>query len=131
VELAERGEVDSPRVRQVLLGCLTPMLDSHADALVLGCTHYPFFRPAIEALVGERMRVFDTGEPVARQTRHVLESGGLLAPESRRGNSVFYSTSSAASLREVGSKLLCVDLDAYDARWSNSDLHALAPDAPK
>ena len=48
------------------------------DTLVLGCTHYPFVQDRLQALVGDAVRVVETGEPVARQTRRLLETASLL-----------------------------------------------------
>jgi len=49
------------------------------DTLVLGCTHYVFARDELRALLGPDVRMIDTGEPVARQTRRLLDSSGRLA----------------------------------------------------
>ena len=49
------------------------------DVLVLGCTHYPFAKPWIQALLGPHVSLVDTGEPVARRVAQVLEDEGLLA----------------------------------------------------
>ena len=46
------------------------------DTLVLGCTHYVFARDALRALIGPEVAVLDTGGPVARQTRRLLEAAG-------------------------------------------------------
>ncbi|MFT4241742.1 MAG: glutamate racemase [Acidovorax sp.] len=48
------------------------------DTLVLGCTHYVFVEPELRALVGPDVYFMETGEPVARQTRRLLEGAGLL-----------------------------------------------------
>lgn len=48
------------------------------DTLVLGCTHYPFATNHLRQLVGEAVRLIDTGEPVARQTKRLLTAGDLL-----------------------------------------------------
>ena len=48
------------------------------DTLVLGCTHYIFAKDALLPLVGAGVAIIETGEPVARQTRRMLESAGLL-----------------------------------------------------
>lgn len=42
------------------------------DTVVLGCTHYPFAAPTLQALVGDQVQLVDSGAPVARQTRRVL-----------------------------------------------------------
>jgi glutamate racemase len=49
------------------------------DTLVLGCTHYIFAERDLRTLVGSAVRFIETGEPVARQTRRLLEGAGLLA----------------------------------------------------
>ena len=51
------------------------------DTLVLGCTHYIFVKDDLRALVGPDVQMLDTGAPVARQTRRMLEQRSLLASE--------------------------------------------------
>lgn len=48
------------------------------DTLVLGCTHYVFVEHELRALVGPHVQFIETGAPVARQTRRLLEAGNLL-----------------------------------------------------
>jgi glutamate racemase len=52
--------------------------DGQIDTLVLGCTHYPFAQHHLMAHAGEKVTMIETGEPVARQTRRLLESARLL-----------------------------------------------------
>jgi len=57
-------------------------LDAGAmDTVVLGCTHYAFAAPLLRELLGPPVRLLETGEPVARHTRHVLRQTARLAPE--------------------------------------------------
>lgn len=51
------------------------------DSLVLGCTHYIFAREQLRTLLGPDIQFIDTGAPVARQTRRVLDRLGTLASE--------------------------------------------------
>jgi glutamate racemase len=44
------------------------------DTLVLGCTHYPFAADVLQALAGPGVTLVETGAPVARRTRTVLEA---------------------------------------------------------
>ncbi|MGQ0529123.1 MAG: glutamate racemase [Panacagrimonas sp.] len=78
VECVEAGDLDGPRVTELLRRYLEPLKAAGADVLVLGCTHYPFLRPLIQRLAGPQVHLLDTGEAVARQTRRVLERDGLL-----------------------------------------------------
>lgn len=48
------------------------------DTLVLGCTHYPFARRDFQARAGGQVQLLETGAPVARQTRRLLEARELL-----------------------------------------------------
>jgi glutamate racemase len=45
------------------------------DALVLGCTHYPLAGSTLQALAGQHAVLVDSGAPVARQARRLLEAG--------------------------------------------------------
>ncbi|WP_338847873.1 glutamate racemase [Massilia sp. W12] len=80
VELVEQGELDSPRLRQLLHAWLAPMAAQGVDTLVLGCTHYPFLRPALGQVMdaaGWQMQMVDTGAAIARQLQRVLQQHGL------------------------------------------------------
>ncbi len=50
------------------------------DTLVLGCTHYPIVADRLRACVGSEVALIETGPPVARQTRKLLEARALLGP---------------------------------------------------
>ncbi|WP_019428836.1 glutamate racemase [Limnohabitans sp. Rim47] len=48
------------------------------DTLVLGCTHYVFAENALHKLLGPQVQLVSTGQPVAQQTRRLLEAAALL-----------------------------------------------------
>lgn len=52
--------------------------NGQVDTLVLGCTHYPFISAHLRKLTGAGVHFIDTGEPVARQTRRLLEATNTL-----------------------------------------------------
>ena len=72
VDLIEEGQLNSDRTRKLLRSYLEPMLKQNIDALVLGCTHYPYLIPQIRRIVGNEIRIIDSGEAVARQTKNIL-----------------------------------------------------------
>ena len=76
VELIESGKGDSPETDALLRDLLAPYPE--LDALVLGCTHYPFVTRALKRVLGDGVKLLDGGEGTARQTRHRLEDAGLL-----------------------------------------------------
>jgi glutamate racemase len=71
VELVEAGDLDSVHARTLVRQAVQPLLDAGADTLVLGCTHYPFLRPAIEAVAGA-VQIIETGPAVARELQRRL-----------------------------------------------------------
>ena len=77
VELVEAGKANSPASEALLRELLTPWL-GRLDAVVLGCTHYPFAAETITRILGADVPVFDGGEGTARETRRRLLEAGLL-----------------------------------------------------
>lgn len=77
VELVERGMAVSEESEALLRPLLAPYREK-LDAVVLGCTHYPFAAPVIQRLLGERTALLDGGPGTARQTKRRLEAEGLL-----------------------------------------------------
>ena len=75
VEAIEQG--DPEKVSVLLTQILAPYV-SKLDALVLGCTHYPFVKKEISRILGEKTALFDGGAGTARQTRRCLMDAGLL-----------------------------------------------------
>ena len=77
VELIEQGKADSEDTRQLLEALLAPYRGK-LDALVLGCTHYPFAAKQIAAVLGPDTLLLDGSAGTARQTQRCLENAGLL-----------------------------------------------------
>lgn len=77
VPLIEEGRVDTPIMEQTLHGLLDPFADK-MDALVLGCTHFPFASHAMERMLGPKVAVLDGGDGTAREALHRLEAADLL-----------------------------------------------------
>ena len=77
VQLVEQGKVDCPETEALLHGILDPY-KGRLDALVLGCTHYPFAARAISRVLGDEVVLLEGGDGTARETRRRLEQAGLL-----------------------------------------------------
>ena len=99
VELIETGQMDSPKMRNLLSEYINPMLEENIDSLVLGCTHYPYLIPLLREVLPSNVRIIDSGEAVARQTHAVLEKEGLLSTENRSPRHCFYSNSDVSVLQ--------------------------------
>ena len=90
VELVEAGKVDTPETEALLRKVFAPY-QGKLDAVVLGCTHYPFARAAISRVLGNHVVLLDGGEGTARETRRRLELAGIL--EKGRGEVIIRNSS--------------------------------------
>jgi glutamate racemase len=81
VPLAEEGLAGSRAAREVLRDYLAPLRARGIDTLILGCTHYPPFKPAIRSILGKRVTLVDSGEATARRLARALKKNG--APKGR------------------------------------------------
>lgn len=78
VELVERMELDGPEAERVVRASLVPLLESGADTIVLGCTHYPFLLPVMKKVAAQTPRLKNNQEiefinPAPAVARHLLE----------------------------------------------------------
>lgn len=91
VECIESGQTNGPQVERCLSEALAPMLGEPIGAVVLGCTHYPFVRAAVEALV-PGAAVLDGAGGTVRQVERLLAANDLACRQGR-GAVDFYSSS--------------------------------------
>ncbi len=117
VEAVEQGLLDTPETDALLRSCLTPLVRAGIDQLVLGCTHYPFLRPAIERVVGPGVEVLDPAPAVARQVGRVVARNGL-PPHDRPARHLFATTGDPALYRESLARLVGLpDAEVVSLRW--------------
>ena len=93
MEYVEAGSIDSSDVENFLRNLLEPYTDDRVQAVVLGCTHYPFVLPVIKRVLGEGVSVYDGGAGTARQLRRMLKAIGLLRTEADTMGRVTFSNS--------------------------------------
>ena len=71
------------------------------DTLVLGCTHYPFISDLLRVHTGPNVHYIDTGAPVARQTRRLLEAAGTLNTSGNLGDLQLFTTGDLDSFAKL------------------------------
>ncbi len=94
VELIESGQLNSQEMRSLLSIYLKPMIDANIDYLVLGCTHYPYLIPLLIDLLPNHVKIIDSGEAVARQTKAILEQYELVNLSKKKGTCQFFTNGS-------------------------------------
>lgn len=101
VQLIENGNIDSAEMKQLLKTYLDPMIEAGIDYLVLGCSHYPYLIPQIRKMLPEHVKIIDSGEAVARQTKNILDGRNELNTAHAKPSNRFYTNSDPKVLREI------------------------------
>lgn len=73
VPLIEAGLANSAEARGIAKTYLAPLKDAGVDALILGCTHYPFLEPVIREILGEDVVIIDPALAVVQELELLLE----------------------------------------------------------
>lgn len=113
VPFVESGSQMSQACLTTLKEILQPVVDQGADYLVLGCTHYPFLKPAIQSIFGQKLTLIDSGLAVARQTARILIKNQLLFEQDRNNGlaiECYVSGNNAEHLKTVLQFLIPEDL---------------------
>jgi len=101
VELIEMGKIDSEEMKTLLQTYLKPMIEANIDYLVLGCTHYPYLIPLLLNLLPKNIKIIDSGEAVARQTKAVLEKNSLLNISISKPKNEFFTNGNPEILKGI------------------------------
>lgn len=117
VERIEKGELESPATRGILSAALEPMLERGADALVLGCTHYPLVIPLIRDIAGPQLQILDPSAAVARQVARLLEERGLGTGAGAEPRLRLHTSGNPAELQRLLPRLIGEQASVSALRW--------------
>lgn len=105
VPLVESGRADSEEAEAAACKYVAPLLAEGCRTIVLGCTHYPFLRKAIESAAGPGITVVDPAEETVTALENTLIgrdafSARLDAPHA------FYASGDTDGFATLGSAFL-------------------------
>lgn len=89
MDFVERGEMHGEALRKYLEELLYPYCKNPVDAVVLGCTHYPFVKDEIKKVLGENVRIFDGGRGTALELQRRVRAAGLETDAKEPGKVIF------------------------------------------
>ncbi|MFI1744402.1 glutamate racemase [Thalassobellus sediminis] len=113
VELIENGKLLSDEIKTLLNIYLKPMIDANIDYLVLGCTHYPYLMPLLIDILPSHVKIIDSGEAVARQTKAVLEKNNLLNTGYSKTKNEFFTNGNPEVLKSLLQSKLNVEFWSF------------------
>ncbi len=109
VPLIEGGKVDPacPETAAAIEEYLAPVLAARAQVLILGCTHYPLLKEAIEAQTDGIL--IDSGKESVCALQRALAQQDLLAPAGQ-GSIRYLVSGDPVSFARIGSRFMGEDL---------------------
>jgi glutamate racemase len=108
--LIERGDLNAPELLALVAQYCQPLKDAAVDAVVLGCTHYPFVAHHIQTAVGSHVRLLDSADAVAQQALRVLGSVPPITPAAPKVH--LQTTGDVALLASVAQSWLAFECTA-------------------
>ncbi len=86
VPIVEEGSVPVEIQRGMMNHYLSPLKKARIDTLILGCTHYPMLKPALQAYFGKGVTLVDSAKPCVLKLMAHLEKENLYTPRKTQGH---------------------------------------------
>lgn len=111
VEIVESRQLDNHNlVQQVLREYFDVAINPPAETVVLGCTHFTFYKHYLRTMLDPRTTIIDGNEGTIKHTQHLLEQAGLLAPESQQGTIEIHNSQSSDEASQLSHALFTMAL---------------------
>jgi glutamate racemase len=107
------GEIDQRTVTAVERAC-EPLRTAGVDTVILGCTHYPLVRPAIQRSLGRGVAIVTSGEAIVDEVERELDAIDAASPRDRRGDYRFLATGDVDDFRRLGTRFLQLPIARVD-----------------
>jgi glutamate racemase len=113
----EGGNLQSTELHELIERYGAALRARGVDTVVLGCTHYPFVRPQLQASLGAEVQIIDTAEPVARQAVKLVEAligAGQIRPDSsHQADTDLWTTGDPVALAAIANAWLDFDCSIH------------------
>jgi glutamate racemase len=114
VPLVEEGWTDTEATGIIAREYLDPLSGGTIDTLVLGCTHYPLLKGVIGRTVGRPVRLIDSAEETAAETRRVLRDRGLAVEDGAEAKYRFIASDAPEQFLRLGSRFRGAPIDRVE-----------------
>jgi glutamate racemase len=112
VEFVERDETSGQAVTKLAEKLLAPIRKAGVDALLLGCTHYPYLSAVISEVMGSGVKLINSADATASKVRDVLIKNDISRSVKAEVKSAheFYSSGDVKHFAELGRRFLGPEL---------------------
>ena len=115
VQMAENGQLSGDAAQREVDATLAALRESGVDTLILGCTHFPFLAPLIQASMGDQVTLVDSGRQAIRQVVAALDELDLWATTPfSHDDDIYYTTDAVERFHDLAKTWL--DEDVLDVR---------------
>ncbi len=99
VEAVEKNQIMTESTKILLQKYLAPMICNNIDALVLGCTHFPFLEKPIKQILPDSVEIYNPAPAIAVHTKNILTEKNILSP-GPTANYQFFTTGDAYLMQQ-------------------------------
>jgi glutamate racemase len=112
VEFVERGQTSGDEVMLLAERLLAPVVAANIDALLLGCTHYPFLSRVISEVMGPEVVLVSSADETAFALAAMLDELNIRTSSPGEGNHTFLSSGDVEWFADFGRRLLGPELSS-------------------
>jgi glutamate racemase len=108
VPLCEENLMEHEATRLLAQDYLHELAHWPAQAVVLGCTHYPLLTPLLTQLLGPDVRIIDSASAVAQAVSRALDETGLRTSDPQPGDKrlALYATDVTPRTKKIATRFL-------------------------
>jgi glutamate racemase len=128
VPLVESGQADSEEAEAAACTYVAPLRSAGCGTIILGCTHYPFLRRAIQAAAGSDVTIVDPAEETAQALSNILLERGI-ASDRLDDPHEFYASGDTGGFADLGSRFLGRPIESVETAIWGVDLGCAMKDA--
>lgn len=113
VSLAEEGMIDNIIAKEALNHYLAGL--NNEDTILLGCTHFPVFKPLLQKILPSGVNIVDSADATAKALYKLLMEENLLNKNpTSPGQTAYLVTDSIDRFQKVGEVFMRKELDRAD-----------------
>ena len=105
VPIVEEGMLSGEITNLILKSYLEDIIRHEVDTLILGCTHYPLLHNSIRSVVGEGIKLIDSGRETAQAVQKVLLQSKI-TNSGEKNDDQFYVSDIPQKFEEIGTRFL-------------------------
>ena len=85
--MVEEGWLNGEITGKIAYNYLKPLKDKKIDTLILGCTHYPLLLSVIKEVLGEKVKIINPAESLAKELKIFLNKN---PKDIKKGNNHYF-----------------------------------------